>query len=120
MGYNATTVRIAHVEGESGTAPLQFVRWDYPADERSIAGYYSKVGTSWLEMKYDKPAPHAIFKETARTPQHVELFDTGRTLWIRLKAKEALFSNDRKRWNALCKGKPAADGGQLLTLAPQK
>ena len=114
------TARFDRAHAKRLNVPLRFVRWDYPADERGIAGYFKKDDSGWSELKGDEAASHATFKETARTAEYVELFDAKRTIWVRLGETEASFSNDQKTWNALCKGKAVETATPPTTSLPQR
>jgi hypothetical protein len=93
--------------GGENSGPLQFTKWAYDADENGRPGYFQKVSAGWIEMKVGKVS--ANFVEAARTAEHVELFDQGRGLSVRLTPTEAFWSRDKVKWNSLTKGTPVQE-----------
>ncbi len=99
--------------------PLQFMKWGYTADNNGVAGCFTKESSDWVESKSDKSAKYT-FKETARTAEYVELFDSSRKIWVRLGDSESFVSTNQKQWNALYKGNAAESISPPTSPTPEK
>ncbi len=93
--------------GAANSAQLRFTKWEYKADERGTPGYFQKLPTGWVEVKEGKV--WARFVEVARTADHVEIFDQGRGISVRMTPTEAFWSRDKVNWNSLAKGTPVEE-----------
>lgn len=77
--------------------------WRYQAGGQD--GWFRKeAGKQWVEAATD--GGRYDFEELARTPQYVELFDRGRTIWLRLYADHVDFRQGQKAaWGRLYDGR---------------
>ena len=79
--------------GAANSGQLRFTKWEYKADERGTPGYFQKTPTGWVEMKEGKSGQR--FVEVAHTADHVEIFDQGRGISVRMTPTEAFWSETK-------------------------
>jgi hypothetical protein len=87
--------------------PPNFTKWTYPADERGDPGSFEMGDSDWVELKKGKV--YARFMMTETTSDHVELYDRGRRMWVRLSQTNVSYSTDQKKWYPLYEGAPVHD-----------
>jgi hypothetical protein len=77
--------------------------WLYKASGKDCS-FQKEAGKRWVETTAD--GGQQQFEEVARTAGYVELYDKGRTMWVRLHADHAEWRQGTKpQWHRLCDGR---------------